>query len=349
MRKVKFVSMLVLLALLLSVVPGTVMGQEPVMRELPLALLAGESDYGQLTLQYPDAWRRETTIEQKVPFSDPDAIIRRETFTWPGGGIDLDVWSARGLQLDEWLDWYTETRYELPITQPNATIKGHPATVCVEDGGIKLLTTFVSDGKYVYRLGYTVGSMKGIQAYWEMLNAFTWSQEKGTSTQIPVSVKRNAQQTLQEAAGCSERGCDALYGQGCCGYSNSYCTWRFPCSRENGSDLGNCTYWACHRMPGQVPFHGDAWKWWYQVPDYPHWERASQPPFQQPSIAWWDKGSAPSFGHVAYAIWYGGDIVHRSHMAWCYHCVWNDTIGMYDTDGYIFNEYGPRGMSPEMR
>ena len=349
MGKVKFVSLFVLLALLLSAVPGAVLGQETGVRNLSLTLLAGESDYGQLTLQYPVAWKRETTIAQPVPFSDPEAIIKRETFTWASGGIDLDVWAARELPLDEWLEWYGKTRYELPITQPNATVGGHSAVVFVEEGGIKSLTAFFSDGKYVYRLWYSLASEQGLEAYWELLNTFAWSREDIASVQIPESIKKSAQQAFEAAAGCKDSDCDAPYGEGCCGHYNSYCTWRFPCSRKNGNDLGNCTYWACHRMPGRVPFHGDAWKWWYQVPDYPHWERASSPPLQQPSIAWWDKGSGSSLGHVAYAIWYGDGIVHRSHMAWCYHCVRNDTIGIYDTDGYIFNEYGPRSTPPNMR
>ena len=342
MRKLKFVSVFVLLALCFSVGRSAVLGQEETPQKvLSITLPAGESNYGKLTLQYPVEWKVETTIEQTVPFSNPSAIIRRETFTGPGGGIDLDVWPARGRKLGEWLDWYTKTRYEIPITRPNATVGGHPAAVFVEGGGIKLLTAFVSDGKYVYRLWYTISSEKGLQTYWQMLDTFAWSKENAAFMQTPQSVKESARQALGTIDSCSieSDGCSEIYYQGCCGHYSWYCTRYFPCSRKNGGDLVNCTYWACSKM-SWVPFRGDAWKWWYQVPDYDFMARSIMPPTDRASIVWWDMWDPPAgvHGHVAYlpSSYSGGAYLHVSEMDWCYTCDRNISYHISSPGGFIY-------------
>ncbi|MGC9400626.1 MAG: hypothetical protein ACP5HM_16045 [Anaerolineae bacterium] len=177
MRKVKFVSMFVLLALLVSAVPGAVVGRESPPQNGSSAMstvkncrssacfhtelsaepisdwLRYEDPNYAFTLEYPAEWKVETTIQQSVPFSDPSAIIKRQTFSGPEGSIDLDVWLLKGYDLDKWLNWYGKTRNELPTTHANARIAGQPAVVFVEEGGtVDMLAAFFSDGKYVYRL-----------------------------------------------------------------------------------------------------------------------------------------------------------------------------------------------------
>ncbi|RLC85976.1 MAG: hypothetical protein DRI37_07470 [Chloroflexi bacterium] len=354
MGKVKFVSVFVLLALLVSVVPGAVMGRESPPQNGPSAVssvrncrssacfhteLSAEPisdwlryedpDYA-FTLEYPAEWKVETTIQQSVPFSDPSAIIKRQTFSGPEGSIDLDVWFSKGYDLDRWLNWYGKTRNELATTHANATIAGQPAVVFVENGvTVDMLTAFFSDGQYVYRLWYTIThNERGAQTYWYMLNTFTLpGREKVITAQVSEEVERRAQQAVADSR--------VLLGNSCCGHYSSYCSVYFSCC----SDQGNCTWWACYKF-GAVPFRGDAGTWWGQVPDYPDWSRSTGSPRRyQENIAWW----SGSPGHVAYVANYtGGNDTSITEMLWCQSCYRARTIPISGPSGYICEKYPPQ-------
>ncbi|MDD5371669.1 MAG: hypothetical protein PHQ40_21520 [Anaerolineaceae bacterium] len=120
----------------------------------------------QITMDYPVGWKVEPTIQQKPPFSDPEAIIKRLSFLGPEGGIDLDIWLSNGQSLQDWLAWYIKSRDALPITQPNAVINAMPAVVFIQNGGVDMLTAFFSDTQYTYRLWYSVNrNGRGLQAF----------------------------------------------------------------------------------------------------------------------------------------------------------------------------------------
>ena len=96
---------------------------------------------------------------------------------------------------------------------------------------------------------------------------------------------------------------------------------------------------------GGVPFRGDAWTWWGQVPDYSSWTRNSIPPTNKPSIAWW--GGDP--GHVAHVAQYSGGstTVDITEMSYCTSCGNSRNIDRYDPGGYIYRVYQPQSVPGE--
>ena len=284
-----------------------------------------DPDYG-FTLEYPSDWKMETTIQQAATLSDADAIIKRLTFTGAGGMIDLDIWLANGKSMEEWLDWYVKTRRELPINQANSRIAGNQAVTFVEHGTtVDLLTSFFSDGKYVYRLWYSVTQdPQGLQVYWHMLDTFAPSQSKAIAAVIPEDIRKSA----DEAMGTSR----IKAGNFCCNRYSSYCSSYFPCC----NDQGNCTWWVCYSY-GAVPFRGDAVLWWGQVPNYPDWTHHTVAPKKnQENIAYWNTG------HVAYIANYtGGANVNITEMSWCTSCYNARAVSIDNPYGFIYEKYPP--------
>ncbi len=350
MRKVKLVSVYVLLALLLSVGSGEVLSQEPPPQNgasvvenckaatdfpatfsvTPISewLRYEDRAYG-VALEYPAEWKVETAIQQSDPFSDPSAIIKRQTFTGPEGLIDLDIWLSNGRDLSKWLEWYGETRSKLPTTHPNAMIGGQPAVVFVENGAtVDMLAAFFSNGQYVYRLWFTVThNERGLQAYWGMLDTFTLPGNAITTAYIPEDIKQCAQRAMKSSA------IPGILVASCCGYYDY--DNPFPCCENKG----NCTWWVFYKY-GYVPFRGDAGTWWDQVPDYPDWSRGGQPR-RNPgeNIAWWSGSS----GHVAHVANYtGGSNISITEMMWCTICYRARTISVSTPSGYIYEKYPPQ-------
>jgi hypothetical protein len=343
MCKVKFVSVFVLLVLLLGVVPGVaITGRDndalknsgcrtcafaaSISSEPITDWQRYEDPDFKLALEYPDGWKVETTIQQPRPFSDPFAIIKRQTFIGPEGLIDLDIWLANGRDLGKWLKWYKETRSELPISKPNATVAGRPAVMFVENGvTVDMLAAFFSDGEYIYRLWYTVSyDKRGLQAFRHMLDTFTSPSKEMTMAQVPQDLEKDAERAVEDST--------ILLGNQCCGNYSSYCSLYFSCC----SDRGNCTWWVCYKY-GAVPFRGDAGTWWNQVPNYYNWGRGGQPR-RNPgeNIAWW----SGSPGHVAHVANYtGGSTVSITEMFWCASCFNARTISVTTPSGYIYEKY----------
>ncbi|MBL1128625.1 MAG: CHAP domain-containing protein [Chloroflexi bacterium] len=284
-----------------------------------------DSEYD-FVLEFPVEWEVETTIHQSMPFSDSSAIVKRLSFRGNEGAIDLDLWLANGYNLEEWLTWYMETRRELPVDELNSSVAGQSAVVFVESNvTVDLLTTFFSDGKYVYRLWYTITqNPQGVYVYWHMLDTFTLSRHEASAAEIPKDIK----QIAEEAVGIS--GVEA--GNYCCNNYSPYCSLYFTCC----NDQGNCTWWVCYRF-GVVPFRGDAVTWWGQVPDYPDWTRHTAAPKQnQENIAYW------SAGHVAYIANYtGGPNVNITEMSNCASCFNARQISIDDPYGFIYEKYPP--------
>lgn len=64
-----------------------------------------DPDFG-LSFEYPTEWHATTRIEQAQPYGSPNANVKREEFSGPGGMIDLDIWDARNLKIAKWQDWW---------------------------------------------------------------------------------------------------------------------------------------------------------------------------------------------------------------------------------------------------
>ena len=289
-----------------------------------------DSDYG-FSLEYPVGWESVITIFQETPYEDESAIIKRQTFTGAQGWIDLDIWLANGQNLEEWSGWYSKTRAPFPITKSNAKVWGNPAMSFLERGGtVDMLATFFSDGKYVYRLWYTVTQNRvGLQVYHHMLNTIELpgiSDRKATPAELPEKIWKSVEAAVQES------GLISPLVSSCCGYSQS--SNPFPCCNNKG----NCTWWVYYKF-GAVPFRGDAGTWWSQVPNYSGWLRSSLPRADQANIAWW----SGSPGHVAYVSNYtGGSNVTISEMLWCTSCGRTRTISRTTPGGYIYLKNPPR-------
>ncbi|HLF25740.1 MAG TPA: CHAP domain-containing protein [Anaerolineae bacterium] len=354
MRKLKFLSALVLLVVLLGIQQTGFFTQGSALSQVsaaarsscrsnsPSAILSSQpisdwqrytdQDYG-FSFEYPAGWKVEMTIQQTAPFPEPSAIIKRQTLMGPEGMIDLDVWLANGHDLNGWLEWHEATRDKLSLFHPNATIAGQTAVVSVDKGvTVDMLTVFFSAGKYIYRLWYTVSRHeRGLQAYWHILSTFTLPRSTSATAQIPENVRQDADQVVEASA------IDGVLVTSCCGYNSPGNP--FPCCGA----LGNCTWWVYYSY-GAVPFRGDAGTWWSQVPNYPDWSRSTTTPRKnQWNIAWW----SGSPGHVAHAPNYtGGNTIYITEMSWCTTCRHSRTINLTDANGYIFEKYPPQPRSP---
>jgi len=287
-------------------------------------------DYG-FTIAYPVGWDYQVTIDQSIPYSNPQAIIKRLTFTGNEGVIDFDIWLARDLSqsmhsnLNEWMTWYSKTRYKIPVNA-NAKVAGDEAVAFTEGSGSAspMLTVFFSDGDYVYRLWYSLTEYEaGLQLYQHMLDTLILSGRELSVAEIPNDVWNDAKKAAKES------GVVNPLESSCCGYYSSGNP--FECC----SNKGNCTWWIYYNY-GYVPFRGDAGTWYSKVPDYPGWQRGSQPSLWRPNIAWW----SGSPGHVAYLDNYtGGTSITISEMKWCTSCGQTRTIPYTNPDGYIWAAY----------
>ncbi len=165
----------------------------------------------------------------------------------------------------------------------------------------------------------------GLQAYLHAINSFTHANYQAAEVQLPDSVMEEARLAEQESSVISP------LISNCCGYYSSGNP--FPCC----DDKGNCTWWVWYRYSTYVPFRGDAWTWWGQVPDYYGWWRSTVPHMGE-NIAWWDKSSSNNYlGHVAHVSNYtGGDNISLTEMAWCTICYRSRTISRTIPNGYLF-------------
>ena len=192
-----------------------------------------DPDY-EFTLEYPARWMVKKNIFQPEPLPDPDAILKRLTFTGAEGIIDLDIWLSHGRDLSDWLEWYGQTRYKLPITHPNAMVGGRPAVVFLQKGvAVDMMATFFTDGDYVYRVWYTITHNEaGLQAYKHMLDTFVLPKGKAIVAQLPEGVEGEARLAADNS------GVVNPLVSSCCGYSSPGNP--FPCCNNKG----NCTGWV---------------------------------------------------------------------------------------------------------
>ena len=150
-----------------------------------------DTEFG-ISLDYPKEWEAVTTIVA-IRNKFPNTIWKREQFTGPGGEILLDIWDAHGYGLVEWMNWwhsYTGAAREgFEPEQPNATIFNKPAIMFIQPGGqaYEMLVLFFSDGKYVYRLQYSMEDRQiGLQVFFRMVNTLKSDLLGASGPVLPV-------------------------------------------------------------------------------------------------------------------------------------------------------------------
>ncbi len=279
-----------------------------------------DDDFG-FSLQYPEDWSVETKEQQPIPLIDDEAILKRLIFSSSPAAVYLDVWLTKNKTLAEWLTWYKETRLvEQMLTKTNATIAGKPAAVFLQKHQRDLMITYLSDGKYVYRLiNWMTGMSSDLDIYWRMLNTFQLAdQTRLINAEIPKSVKTTGILSTGQSVGIQAN-------ESCCNHYDASGN-RFPCCGCNlgcccNVQEGNCTWWVYYKF-GYVPFTGNAGTWWGQAQDHPLWTTSNTPSTNNPSIAHYAAyQGAGRYGHVAYAAnWPGYGKVYISEMDWCHHC-----------------------------
>lgn len=333
MRRTRFLSVFTLVVLLLGTGSVVIAGRplavgEPAQASYAAGQTAGwqvyqDADYG-FTVEYPAGWKAEITIDLHDPDPKPEWVLRRHIFMGDTGVVFIDVSAANGTDLPAWLKWVGEVTAPFPAVEPNATVAGYPAVAFVQNG---VPSVFVSDGRYVYQLLYTaVYSENGLQAYQHMLDTFRLAGSTTVGAEIPQSVIQSARQILESRNTPMQGGCESVYNQGCCGLYHPACNG-FPCSRLDGVDKGNCTWYVCYCY-GEVPFRGNAGTWWTQVPAHPAWTRGSYPAPFKPNIAWWSN-------HVAF-ISSGSNPTVMYEMMWCYTCARQRPFELPGPTGYIW-------------
>lgn len=145
-----------------------------------------DSDRG-LSFKYPTEWQTITRIKQAQPYGSPNTIVKREEFSGPGGLINLDIWAAYDLGIEDWQDWWHEwtgaPREGTEPKEPNAQIFQLPAILFYQpwEQAYDELTLFFTDGKYIYRMQYSMQDRRiGLEVFFKMVNTLK-SQTKGAA------------------------------------------------------------------------------------------------------------------------------------------------------------------------
>jgi len=339
MHRLKFLSVFTLVVLLLGTssvaIAGSPFAIGGLVQASDVAAQTAEwqvykdAEYG-FTVEYPAGWKAEMTIDLHEPDPKPEWVLRRHSFMGDTGVVLIDISAASDMDLSAWLKWVGEITAPFPVTEPNAKVAGYPAVAFVRG---EISSVIVNNGQYVYQLLYTaVYSENGLRAYRHMLETFRLAGSTAIGAEIPGSVIQGIQQVLEsksDEAGALQTSCAEVRNQGCCGLYHPACNG-FPCSRLNGVDKGNCTWYVCYCYGG-VPFYGDAGTWWDQVPNHPAWTRGSYPAANKPNIAWW--GGNP--GHVGF-VPSGSNPTNIYEMMWCYTCARVRPSYLPGPTGYIW-------------
>jgi hypothetical protein len=119
------------------------------------------SDFN-IAFEFPDSWEGYTMESQKIPYTDAEAIIQRQTFIGREGYINFDVWLANGINFEDWLSWYQKTRLPFPTDISSFTIAGNQAIAFIDDDKLGLLSVFFTDGVHIYRLHNVSNSNHGL-------------------------------------------------------------------------------------------------------------------------------------------------------------------------------------------
>jgi hypothetical protein len=157
-----------------------------------------------------------------------------------------------------------------------------------------------------------------------MLSEFTFTHSFVNSDHFPKEMDNHITIAIKDSALINAK------ISSCCGYY-SYGNPFGCCSNQ-----GNCVWWVYYKYGG-VPFRGDAGTWYGQVPDYPIWQRGSQPCLYNDNIAWWPTYDYPPYGHVAFLHYYsGGSTISISEMLYCTSCGRSRSISYTNPDGYMW-------------
>lgn len=246
-----------------------------------------DPDYS-FALQYnASSWKPVITVY--TPNNpDPQVIAKRVSFFASKAEIRVDIWEHPEKDLIGWVK--NDTQQSEPSTGAvvNARVAGLPSVAYFEafQQAPSVMSTVLSNDHYFVRIQYVIGDGgAALDTYLHMLASFALAGEPATSAfQFPPTLTDKTSLSLPAT-------------NTCCGY-----TWAgnpFPC------DNGNCTWWAYYRQ-GYVPFYGDAWRWWSEVPQFSEWSRSSTTPVVE-GLAWWNKSTGRPSGHVAQVLSVSGN------------------------------------------
>lgn len=280
-----------------------------------------------LTLSLP----ADTTVDLPLQAQNPiaRAIVRRYRMRNAGEAslMYLDVWQQRGLLMSKWINWYADSRHVDGLPKATeVTVGGMAGVVHVEQHQRDLLTTYFSDGTYVYRLLQILnGRSDALDTYWRVLNTV---QFDGQSEQVPMEAPNEAQNVVA-SANQDARGPDPT----CCNHYDANNI--FSCCNETG----NCTWWCYYKM-GYVPFTEGGHFWWYRAPDHSWIRSTTTPSTNRPSIGCYNWYTNPPTGHVCHAASYSGGNVAVTQMYCNSSCGSPATISpSHPSQGWIYPPY----------
>ncbi|MCX7683236.1 MAG: hypothetical protein N2508_14930 [Anaerolineae bacterium] len=154
--------------------------------------------YG-FALAYPAEWQVAITIDEEA--SDGLTIIRRHSFTGPQGALDVDIWPIFEPDLKGWLEKHSAVGGAdlYPVLEPNARVAGRPAVAFIGDltTPLPMFTVFVSKGKYVYRLWFTLTcDEEEVEIIRRLLDSFRFST-RPVPAEIPPDVWGDVQRAFK--------------------------------------------------------------------------------------------------------------------------------------------------------
>lgn len=262
--------------------------------------------YG-FSVSYPKMWDSYTSISQS---NKPDIILKRQTFSGPGGTIFLDIWSNRGVGLDEWLKDHIEYDDADPTLFVPIIIAGQVGKIYNYIGEtVDALTAFIPQEEFIVRIIYQVTDQQaGMDAFWKMLNSYRITKDQASTniTEIPKSIMDVSKELVARSNVITDRVAT------CCNHETPGGN-PFPCCSD--SSKGNCTWYVHHyykkNLSITLGFYRDAKYWWDDAYGLGY-TRTTTP--QLNAIAWTDQGT---YGHVAIVTAISQDTVTLLQMAIC--------------------------------
>ncbi|MCS7282458.1 MAG: hypothetical protein RMK65_03555 [Anaerolineae bacterium] len=155
--------------------------------------------YG-FALEYPAEWK--WTISMDTRLRSDVKIAKRHEFRGVEGALEIDIWAPPDPDLARWLRKHQEATGPdlIRITEPNAKVGGYPAVAFVMDdvqNPSPMLTVYVSNGQYVYRLWFTLYcDPAGLPILRQILDTFRFSARA-----VPAEIPEDVWQEVQRAFG----------------------------------------------------------------------------------------------------------------------------------------------------
>jgi hypothetical protein len=275
-------------------------GCNPTAQTLPVSLLEITSVHRSLeyldldlgfSFLFPDTSEVVTRFAQKKPYDEPERIIKRLSILSQGINIDLDYWQANGRGFQDWKKDQIAVYSLEPASQFSIQLIDRSvvdAFYFKSSVTNALLLSVDHSDEFVQFWFNLTSNPNDLKIFFDLVESFTFNDGYNIGKNILNSPK------IDELSVAGKLDYRITTG-------SDLCCWirdtgnPFPCC---GNQEGNCT-WYVYYMAGYVPFRGDAWQWWSQVPSFPSYSRGSIPQVDIPNIVWWDRAYSGDYGHVA--------------------------------------------------